>query len=355
MTPLDAALAALPDNLDAFDAAKARAMVQGYAVEWDDRAVEVLAVECEFAHPLYDDLGLEHPHWLRGGKIDLVIRDESGAVVVIDHKTSSEDVGAGSTYRKRLILNGQASQYMHAAGTMFGCEPDRFCFDVLCKPRIAPIKATPVESRKYTAEKWVKHPDCKGKGCSGCTDGKTMAEPSRLYAGQRTEDETPLEYERRVLVAMQEAPDAFFARIDITRSEAELADHTRAIAADALLMDIVRERRIDGPNDDACLKYGSPCEFWDVCTGTASLDDPTRFVRREHVHDELVTLVPKGKRLLTNSRRQTFNACRRKHRIAYDDGYRAVETAWNLMFGDAVHKALEAYWNARRHGAARAA
>lgn len=316
MEPLDAALTALPSKLDPYDMAKARAMVTGYAAVWDSARVDVLAVEREFQLPLIDDLGLEHPEWLRGGKIDLVLRcREHGNVTVVDHKTSGEDVSVGSTYRKRLILNGQASHYMHAARAMLGVEPSSFMFDVLCKPRLKPLDVT---SRRATKE-------------------------------------TPAEYERRVLADMAEKGDAYFAQIEVDRTDAELAGHTAAITADASLIDIVRARGLDTPNDDACHKYGSPCEWWDVCTNTAALDDETRFRKRAHVHDELVIPVPVGKRLLTHSRRQSFNACRRKHRIAYEDGYAPVAQNWNLVFGTAIHSALEAYWCARRDGAACAA
>lgn len=313
MTPVDTALVALPRDLDPFDAAKARAMVAAYAAVWDDADVEVVAVEREFQLPLVDDLGLEHPHWLRGGKIDLVLRcRKHGHVTVVDHKTSGEDVSVGSTYRQRLIMNGQASHYMHAVRELLGVEPKSFIFDVLVKPRLKPFDVT----------------------------------------AKRAAKETPAEYERRILADMAENPGKYFAQIEITRSEAELASHTAAISADAALIDLVRERGLDAPNDDACHKYGSPCEFWSVCTGTGSLDDMRK---RDHVHDELEIPVPAGKRLLTHSRRQTFNACRRKHRLAYEDGYAPVARSWNLMFGDAIHKSLEAYWNARSTQAARAA
>jgi hypothetical protein len=316
MTPIDSAIAALPTTLDVYDAAKARAMVAGYTLAWDDADVDVLAVEREFQLPFIDDLGLEHPEWLRGGKIDLVLRcRKHGRVTVVDHKTSGEDVSVGSTYRKRLILNGQASHYMHAARELLGVEPASFIFDVLCKPRLKPLEVT-----------------------------KTRKAP-----------ETPVEYERRILTEMSTEPGKYFAQIEITRSDAEIEWHTKAIAADAAVMDLVRARRLASPNDDACHKYGSPCPWWDVCTGTASLDDETRFRRRSHVHDELALPVPAGKRLLTHSRRQSFNACREKHRIEYEEGYAPVAENWNLMFGTAIHAALEAYWCARRDGAARAA
>jgi hypothetical protein len=352
VTPLDAALSALPTALDPYDAAKARAMVTGYTAAWDDANVEVLDVEREFQLPLIDDLGLEHPHWLRGGKIDLVLRwRESGAIVVVDHKTSGEDVSVGSTYRKRLILNGQASQYMHAARALLGVEPASFIFDVLCKPDLRPSQVPTLDDDgvKIVVDKNGQRVRTK--------DGKKWRETASAADGYELQGrpETPVEYERRILAAMAADPGGYFAQIEITRTDAELASHTASISRVAARIDLVRARGLATPNDDACHKYGSPCPWWDVCTGTASLDDDTRFVKRGHVHDELHTPVPAGKRLLTNSRRQSFEACTEKHDIEYERGFKPLVRSWNLDFGTAIHTALENYWNARRTSAARAA
>ena len=40
----------------------------------------------------------------------------------------------------RLILNGQASHYMHAVRELLGVEPASFVFDVLCKPDLRPTQ-----------------------------------------------------------------------------------------------------------------------------------------------------------------------------------------------------------------------
>ncbi len=40
-------------------------------------------------------------------------------------------------------------------------------------------------------------------------------------------------------------------------------------------------------NADACQRYGRVCGFFPICTGTASIDDPNKFARLEHVHQEL--------------------------------------------------------------------
>ena len=40
-------------------------------------------------------------------------------------------------------------------------------------------------------------------------------------------------------------------------------------------------------NPDACERYGRMCEFFDACTGAASLDDPARYRVIDTQHPEL--------------------------------------------------------------------
>lgn len=293
---LATAIRAMPtDGLDPFELAKLHAMIAGYLAMWNDRDVEVLAVEREFQFPLTTGART----WLLGGKIDLVLRIGS-EVVIYDHKTSGEDVSAGSTYRERLILNGQVTQYLWGAAEL-GWEADRFVFDVLCKPR-----------HKVTAA-----------------------------------DKTPAHYRDRIANAIGENPSAYYARIEVSRSEAERTEYVRRIHDDAALVDHVHAATLQTPNEGACFNYSAPCEFWRVCSGTASLDDTGLYQLRSHKHDELETPVPDGAQLMTNSRRQAFNTCRRKHHYGYELGYRSVEESKNLRIGTAIHAALEAYWRKR--------
>lgn len=353
MNPLDAALAAIPAELDPFDAAKARAMVVAYCTFWDATEAEVLAVEREFLAPFVRPDGTVDPDWLLAGKIDLALRID-GRVVLVDHKTSSEDVSPGGTFRARLALNAQATHYIIGARSI-ELEAEAFMFDVLGKPGIEPALATPVESRKYTAEKWTKHPDCKGKGCSGCTDGKTLAEPARLYANQRDRDETPAEYFARCCVVIAENPDRYLAQIEVMRTEREVERYMRELLIDSTLMDTVREYGLVSMNEGACFQYGGrPCSYHPVCSGTATVDD-RRLYEIKRAHEELDVRPPPGRRLLTVSRRSSFNSCRQRHDYRYERGIAPVQRDATLSFGTAVHAAAERYWMARAWGAALAA
>lgn len=51
--------------------------------------------------------------------------------------------------------------------------------------------------------------------------------------------------------------------------------------------------------------------------------------------------------LITVSRMKDFNACRRRHHVKYQLGYRSATTAPALQFGTLVHCGLEAWWKAK--------
>jgi len=57
-----------------------------------------------------------------------------------------------------------------------------------------------------------------------------------------------------------------------------------------------------------------------------------------------------GNELITASRLTAFRTCPRKHRYAYELGYRERRSSRALRFGTVGHRALEAYWRARQAG-----
>lgn len=64
--------------------------------------------------------------------------------------------------------------------------------------------------------------------------------------------------------------------------------------------------------------------------------------------------MPEGYQLLTNSRRNSFGACHRKHYFEYEQCLRPISEAENLRFGTLVHLGLEAWFLHLHHGAERA-
>lgn len=263
---LDAGLASiavhcLHREIDPFDRVKAEELLRGYHFLWIDRALETLRVEVEFRAPHVNPAtGAASRTWTLGGKIDAVARAE-GRILIVEHKTSSEDIGPGSDYWRRLRLDGQVGMYFEGA-TALGYDPAGCLYDVVGKPRIKPLKATAPEARKYT-------------------------KAGALYAAQRSEDETPEEYRARLRASIAEAPAQYYQRGELVRLEAEREDYLHDIWQ---LGRMIREAELANRwprNPDSCVRYGRTCEFFDACTGVASLDDETLFRRIQIAHPEL--------------------------------------------------------------------
>src|SRR5262245_7538076 len=134
-------------RVDAFDRVRAEELIRGYHNEWANEPLETLAVEAEFSTSMIDpDTGAELPDIRLGGKLDALARDTNGYVWIVEHKTTS-DPSAGA-YWERLSLDLQCSVYLIGAHAL-GFKPKGVLYDVLGKPRVAPLKATPQDQRKY--------------------------------------------------------------------------------------------------------------------------------------------------------------------------------------------------------------
>lgn len=256
---LDAALAAMqPPAEDWSVQIRAEEMVRGYHERWQHERLEVIGVEEEFEVPLVDPWAmLPHMRFRLAGKIDARIRTDRG-VVIVEHKTSSMDLGPTSDYWLQLQMDSQLSAYMIGAESL-GESPVGCLYDVLRKPAIRPLSATPEHARKYTKQ-------------------------GALYANQRDHDETPNEYRERVRATI--TPD-YYVRKEIARDESQLADFLADAVAEAETI-AFRERSGHSPrNPDACFAMGV-CPFWSCCTTGADPESfPDIFERVDRVHAEL--------------------------------------------------------------------
>lgn len=260
---LEAALAVLlaAVDVDPFDRVKVEELLRGYTARWGDEDYETLAVEREFRAPMLNpETGAASRTWELAGKLDLVVR-QNARVLIGEHKTSSLDVSPGSPYWRRLRLDGQIGMYYEGARSL-GFDVQGFLYDVCHKPTIRPLKATPVEARKFT-------------------------KAGALYANQREVDETPEEYGTRLSEDIAAHPEQYFQRSEVVRLDAEMGD---------LLSDLwslgrtIRENEIAGRwvrNSEACETWGSLCPYFGICCGDESLDDTTLFVHSDNVHPEL--------------------------------------------------------------------
>lgn len=259
---LEAAHAAVQLEADPFDKVRAEEMLRGYDARWAEEPYEVLAVEKEFQTELRNpETGATSRTWRLGGKLDAVVRClRTGRKLLVEHKSSSEDIQPGSEYWRRLRMDGQVSIYYRGAESL-GHEVEGCLYDVLGKPSIRPLKATPLETRKYTKQ-------------------------GALYANQRDKDETPEEFRARLVESIAANPADYYQRGEVVRLQAEMEDAMHDVWQ---LGRQIREAQLalrSPRNPDACVRYGRTCQFFGVCTGEESLEDNPKFVRSS-AHPEL--------------------------------------------------------------------
>lgn len=248
-----------PEMRSPWDAVKLECLMAGYVRHWKlDRGDEFVVneVEVQFDCPLlhYETLD-EHPTYRMGGKLDVIMQGTSGHVIV-DHKSTSDDIGPTSRYWDRLAMSSQMTQYFVGAESL-GYHCASFMYDVVKKPTLQPRLATPATSRKYKKD-------------------------GTLYANQREHDEDVGEYRVRLFEDIKERPDFYFARRVFQRDPHLLRDHLRDLwnIAPALSWPAFR-------NPDACRRYGD-CEYLPICAdGVRPEEHPEHYKKVDNVHQEL--------------------------------------------------------------------
>jgi hypothetical protein len=229
---------------DVFELARAEVMMEGYSARWAADHYEVIGVELEFRAPLVNpETGKRSRTFERAGKLDALVRDATGRKLIIEHKSSGEDVSPGSSFWARLRMGGQSSGYIRGAEAL-GHEVDDVIYDVARKPQLKPLQAN---SRRATAE-------------------------------------TVDEYKNRLRAAIAEEPDKHYQRGLVVRLEAQMAE---ADAEAWQLGQTLREHhrlQLAPRNTDACQRYGQTCSYFSLCAGEASVDS---FKRLGWVHSEL--------------------------------------------------------------------
>lgn len=239
------------------DMVKATELMRGYHYRWADDPIRTSGVEVRFEIPIINPrTGATSRTWKLTGTIDAVAKyPRSTLPWIIEHKTTSENIEPGSVYWQRLTLDTQVSNYYRALdieGTpVAGC-----IYDVIRKPQIKPLLATPPEKQKYKRD-------------------------GTLYANQRDKDETADEYRARLRDHIAENPNEYFQRAEIYRLANEEKDaafdlwQTARMIRDAELAD--RWPR----NPNMCFFWNRPCDFWPVCSGETSIENPNRYLKKE--------------------------------------------------------------------------
>lgn len=285
---LEKALAAIKCS-DAFTQVKAEELIRGYHCMWSGAELIAMAVESEFAAPLVNPTTKrESQTWRMGGKLDGLVIDSDGLTWILEHKTSSEDIGVGSDYWKRLQMDSQISTYYVGARAL-GAEPAGCLYDVIKKPSFRPGNVALLDEggKKIVYNESGERVRTK--------DGKKWRETGDTALGYvvQSRPEEPEEYRARLREDIAANPERYYQRGNVVRLE----DDEKDAAADLWATGrAIREAQLANRwprNPDACNHWGRTCEFFGVCTRCESLEDPTLF-RLAGINEELQTSQPEA-------------------------------------------------------------
>lgn len=331
MTPLQHAISSLdsakyPET--ALIVAKIRGMLVGYDKRWSSQPFSVLEIEQMITADMWNpETSRTSRTYLMAGKRDVLMTDEIGQVVLMDHKTCSEDISDPSApYWRQLLIENQPTYYM-LMDHLNGRRVDYGLWDVARKPSISPRQITKAERAdisKYGT--WFGQP----------------AEPA--------DRETLEMYSARVAHDCSEVrPEWYFQRRQVARSDAQLIESASESWEIGQAMIEERKRTRHVRNSGACMNYDSPCKFLGICSGYDE-PDSDHWKRKKQVHVELPDLPGDGKEFITVSRIKSFQTCRRKHFYEYELGIERVDAAERetLLFGILWHIALEEWFKAKK-------
>jgi hypothetical protein len=346
---LTAALSALKHE-DPYAVARARALLIVYDQTWSEqwKHYHIIEVEREFTFPLLNpETEAASRSWDEAGKMDvLALHKPSIRLVVLEHKTSSEDISPGADYWDQLRMDTQCSKYFLAAMHARLGEVRSVLYDVIGKPAQRPCQ---VPLRDAEGFKIVL--DAGGNRIMAA-NGKKPRETPDVERGWALQSrlETPEEFESRLLVVLRGNPHAYFAQQEIPRLDSDILEYMGDQWAVGQQLLYFRNRKLWSRNPKACKLMGT-CEMFNLCCGRASVDG-VRYRKRDRIHAELSIqssdhgATGGNRELLTNSRTTCFNRCRRLHFLRYEEGIEKTgDVNENLSFGTLVHKGLEAYFN----------
>jgi hypothetical protein len=208
--------------------------------------------------------------------------------MVVEHKTSGEDITPGGFYWLRRHMDGQVSVYFDGARAS-GHDVQGCLYDVIAKPELRPSLVPLLDD---AGEKIVLD------GLTGqrvrTKDGKKWRQTADTAAGYvlQTRPETPEEFRNRIVEKLADDPERFYQRAEVARDGQDLVEAARdRWQLGTMLRDAIRTDTWPR-NPDACMRFNRPCEFLEACAGRADLNDPYLFRRVENPHPELQPQFP---------------------------------------------------------------
>lgn len=219
-------------TVDELDVAKLVALLRNYNPPVDQYTVEAVETEFTRAIPLPGRTSMRKVRLF--GRVDLVVRDASGNKLVVEHKTTSDEIIGWGQYWQRLNLDSQTSLYMLGTGV------DTVLYDVARKPMLRPSKDDERTAKAY---------------------GITVVDA----------------YTERMSKVIAAAPEEYFQFRAIRKTPEDLEDALADVRGWVAALRQYRSTGFYPRNTDACRGLYGFCPYLEVCSGSASLDDDTLY------------------------------------------------------------------------------
>lgn len=303
-TPLAIALGVVADNyatlpawvtnVDAerewnYERETVAALIQGYWNRWSGETPTAEAVELPFTAPIVNpETGGTSRTFQLAGKIDAIATLADGRLAVVEHKTTSDDLGADSDYWKRLRIDPQISGYMLGAKEIgFDCQT--VLYDVIRKPTIRPEQIPLIDADGFKvvlndAGERVFLTNKAGER----TKPRETGDAEKGWVLQKR-PMSPEEWWKKLSDDIASRPDWYYQRREIARLDADMESYAAELWQMSELIREARTKERWPRNTTACIGM-SRCDYLDIChLGLeAGVDEtPEGFVRLEHVHPEL--------------------------------------------------------------------
>lgn len=314
-------------------AARCIGMMYGYDHRWRQAPYLIDSVESVRTAPLWNpETGAKSRSFNIAGKLDVKAREEStGHRVVVDHKSTSEDItDPNAAYWRQLVVESQPTHYLLLEWEN-GEKYDYGMWDVMRKPQIAPRALAKKDVTRLLE--------------GAAYFGTPLDEDSKAYV-RECERETLMMYIGRLAEDVcVERPERHYQRKLVPRLDAEMLEYANETWGHG--QDILHARRNNRwpRNSGACFTFNKPCKFLGICSKHDNIDSG-KWATKHWVHPELPRGEGRGLDILTNSRIRTFQTCRQKHWLTYELGIEQLDEDESeaLHFGNLWHAASEQYF-----------
>lgn len=232
---------------------KAFALLRGYDAVYENEPYEVVVAELQFVAPVINpETAQVSRTYDMAGKMDRLIKDANGRIVLLETKTTGEEIeDPASDYWRKLAIDSQVSTYYLGAEAS-GYKIETCIYDVIRKPTIRPKQV-----------------------------GKEIdpKDPKRT--------ETPKEYYDRLVKDIEERPNFYYARREVPRTASDLSDHLFDVWQTAQTIRTYENKGKFPRYTSSCVTTRGRCPYFEGCIGQASFDDPSKFKKKAEKHQEL--------------------------------------------------------------------